>query len=307
MAGRSKWTARDVPDQHGRTAVVTGAGSGLGLELALALARSGAHVVLAVRDEAKAAVAVARIRAAVPAAETTLQHLDLADLGSVRAAAKELRERFPRLDLLVNNAGVMWTPDTPATRSAEGFERQFATNHLGHFALTGLLLDRLTGTPGARVVTLSSYLHRFGRLGAPDPTGRQNRYTAYNRSKLANLVFALELQRRLAEAGSDTLSLAAHPGLADTGLGRELPAAVRALAPVLGPLFLQSAERGMLPGLRAATDPAVRGGQYYGPLGITETRGYPGVVRPGRAARSRDAWRRLWDDSERITGVRYRF
>ncbi|MCB5165688.1 SDR family oxidoreductase [Streptomyces bambusae] len=303
MAAGGAWTAQDVPDQSGRTAVVTGAASGLGLETARALAVRGAHVVLAVRDSGKAAVAAARIRAAAPRAELTVQHLDLADLASVREAAKQLAD-LGRIDLLVNNAGVMWTP---YTRTVDGHELQFATNHLGHFALTGLLLDTLRATPGARVVTISSYLHRFARIdfGGLDAEHGYNRYRAYSQSKLANLMFSRELHRRLEQAGDGTLSVAAHPGLAATGLGRELPALVRRLGPALGPLFLQRADQGMLPGLRAATDPAVRGGTYYGPTGITETRGRPGPARPGRAALDGRAAARLWEESERLTGVAY--
>ncbi|MGG8407731.1 SDR family NAD(P)-dependent oxidoreductase, partial [Streptomyces sp. 12297] len=161
MTAARKWTAQDVPDQTGRTAVVTGATSGIGFETAKELARHGAHVVLAVRDTGKAAVAAARIRAAVPRAELTVQRLDLADLGSVREAAKELADRCERIDVLLNNAGVMWTPEA---RTADGYELQFATNHLGHFALTGLLLDTLRATPGARAVTISSYVHRLARI-----------------------------------------------------------------------------------------------------------------------------------------------
>ncbi|WP_328973786.1 oxidoreductase [Streptomyces sp. NBC_00239] len=304
MTAARKWTAQDVPDQTGRTAVVTGATSGIGFATAKELARHGAHVVLAVRDTGKAAVAAARIRAAVPRAELTVQRLDLADLGSVREAAKELADRCERIDVLLNNAGVMWTPEA---RTADGYELQFATNHLGHFALTGLLLDTLRATPGARAVTISSYVHRLARIDFADLNAerRYSRYRAYGQSKLANLMFSLELQRRLAAAGADTVAVAAHPGLAATGLGRDFPAAFHRIGPTLGPLFLQPADRGMLPGLRAATDPGVRGGQFYGPLGLTETRGHPGPVRTGGSARDPRVWRRLWEESERLTGVSY--
>nr|WSW68618.1 oxidoreductase [Streptomyces sp. NBC_00995] len=302
MGQQHKWTVADVPDQSGRTAVVTGATSGIGFHTARALAEHGAHVVMAVRDMDKAAAAADRIRAAVPSAALSLQRLDLADPASVNAAAHDLRQRFERLDLLINNAGVMWGAET---RTAAGHELQFATNHLGHFALTGRLLDVLRATPGARIVTISSYLHRFGRIdfAGPGAGRRYNRFRAYNQSKLANLMFALELQRRLAESGSPAVSVAAHPGLAATALGRGFPVAVRRAGAPFAPLFLQPAEMGMLPGLRAATDPDVQGGQYYGPLGVTETKGYPGLVRPGRAARDLQARRRLWDLSEELTGT----
>lgn len=306
MTAQRRWTAADVPDQTGRTAVVTGATSGIGFHLARELSRRGAHVVLAARDLERAAVAAARINVSVPKARLTLQQLDLADLTSVRAAAKELREGCERIDLLVNNAGVMWTA---RTTSADGHELQFATNHLGHFALTGLLLESLRAAPGSRVVTVSSYLHRLGRIDLRDLDAERgySRYRAYNQSKLANLMFALELQRRLEESGTGPLSAAAHPGLAATGLGRNFPPLLRSVGGVFAPLFLQPAEMGMLPGLRAATDPLVRGGEYYGPLGRSETRGPPGRVRPGSSAR--DPWvrRRLWEESERLTGIRYDF
>lgn len=306
MRIRQGWGTADVPDRSGTVAVVTGASSGIGLHLAEELARRGAHVVLAVRDPERGAAAVARVREGVPGAVLSVQELDLADLASVRAGAKELGARFSRLDLLVNNAGVMWTD---RARTPDGHELQFATNHLGHFALTGLLLDSLRAAPGARVVTISSYLHRLGRVDFPDLDAehRYSRYRAYNQSKLANLMFALELHRRLAGSGSGVLSLAAHPGLAATGLGRDFPAALRRLGPVFAPLFLQPAAMGMLPGLRAATDPGARGGQFYGPLGMTQTRGAPGLVRPGRAARDPEVRRRLWEESERLTGVHPRF
>ncbi|MHC0431277.1 oxidoreductase [Streptomyces sp. O3] len=308
MGPQQQWTEDQTPDQTGRTAVITGASSGLGLATATALARRGAHVVLAVRDMDKAAAAAARIKAAAPTADLAVQRLDLSSLASVREAAAELRARFSAIDLLVNNAGVMWTPQH---RTADGFELQLAVNHLGHFALTGLLLDLLRAAPGARVVTISSYVHRLGRIDFDDLNSERgySRYRAYNQSKLANLLFAQELQHRLTETGADTLSVAAHPGIAATDLARNFPAAFHkaapVLAPVLVPLFVQSADMGMLPGLRAATDPAVRGGEFYGPLGLTETRGHPGTVRPGRPARDPRVRRRLWQESERLTGVHY--
>ncbi|MFJ3338690.1 oxidoreductase [Streptomyces sp. NPDC086766] len=306
MGSRTYWTVADAPDQGGRTAVVTGATSGIGFEAARALAQLGAHVVLAVRDADRGRAAAERIRSEVPGAGLSVQPLDLASLVSVRTAAKELRHQWPRIDLLINNAGVMWTPES---LTDEGHELQFGVNHLGHFAFTGLLLDALRAAPGARVVTVSSHLHRLGRIGAAParPGRRYSRFGAYSRSKLANLMFTLELQRRLEQAGAGILAVAAHPGLAATGLGREIPGGVRRFGALLGPLFLQPARMGALPGLRAATDPAVRGGEYYGPLGLTGTRGYPGVVRPGRLALDGRMQRRLWRESQELTGVTYRF
>lgn len=296
-----RWTAARAPEQHGRTAVVTGASSGIGLATAAALARLGAHVVLAVRDPDRGARAASRIREAVPGAGLTVQELDLAALDSVRRAAKEL-DGLPGIDLLVNNAGVMWTR---GTTTAEGHELQFGVNHLGHFALTNLLLPRLAERPGSRVVTVSSHLHHLSRPGppgAPAPTGR---YRAYNHSKLANLLFTAELQRRLAASGHPAIATAAHPGLAATGLGRGFPAGLRVAGAPFARLLLQDADGGMLPTLRAATDRAARGGSYYGPGGITGTRGAPRLVRPGRGARDERAWRRLWEQSEELTGVTY--
>ncbi|MGY0071920.1 oxidoreductase (plasmid) [Streptomyces sp. QTS137] len=306
MSTRRKWSTADIPDRTGTTAVVTGASSGIGLRTAEELARRGAHVVLAVRDPDRGAAAAARIRARVPAATLTVRRLDLASLASVRDGAKELCAQFARIDLLINNAGVMWND---RAHTPDGHELQFATNHLGHFALTGLLLDPLRAAPGARVVTISSYLHRLGRIDFRDLHAERgySRYRAYNQSKLANLMFALELHDRLAESGPGLASLAAHPGLAATGLGRNFPAPVRRSGSVFAPLFLQPAHMGMLPGLRAATDPGARGGEFYGPLGVTETRGAPGLVRPGRAARDPEVRHRLWEESERLTGVRYPF
>ena len=298
------WTAADVPGQGGRTAVVTGANSGIGFEAAAALARHGAHTVLACRDAGKAAAAAARMTAAAPGATVSVVRLDLASLDSVRAAAAEILARHERLDLLVNNAGLM----RPAYgKTADGFELQFGTNHLGHFALTGLLLEAMLPVPGSRVVTVSSNGHRAGRLDFADLQSEQRygRMTAYAQSKLANLMFTYELQRRLAAAGAPTVALAAHPGNAFTDLTRHLPAVVQSAYPAVAGLFGQSAAMGALPTLRAATDPAAAGGEYYGPGGLAQFKGYP--VRVSSTARSRDevTQRRLWAESERLTGVTY--
>jgi NAD(P)-dependent dehydrogenase (short-subunit alcohol dehydrogenase family) len=303
-----KWTTDEIPDQTGRTAVITGANTGLGLETAKALAARGAAVVLAVRNLDKGKDATAAVTAgAGPGAEVTVQRLDLSSLASVREAADELLAGHDRIDLLVNNAGVMYTPHGT---TADGFELQFGTNHLGHFALTGLLLDRLLATAGSRVVTVSSVGHRIrSRIDFDDLQSEHgySRVAAYGRSKLANLLFTYELQRRLAAADDDvtTVALAAHPGGSNTELVRNSPAPLRALNAVFGPLIAQSAAMGALPTLRAATDPAAVGGQYYGPGGFRELRGHPVVVASSARSHDADVQRRLWTVSEDLTGVTY--
>jgi len=298
------WTAADVPGQGGRTAVVTGANSGIGFEAAAALARHGAHTVLACRDAGKAAAAAARMTAAAPGATVSLVRLDLASLDSVRAAAAEILAGHERLDLLVNNAGLMWSA---YGKTADGFELQFGTNHLGHFALTGLLLQAMLPVPGSRVVTVSSTTHRTGRIDFADLQSerRYRRMSAYAQSKLANLMFTCELQRRLAAAGAPTAALAAHPGVAFTDLTRHLPAVLQSAYPVVGGLFAQSAAMGALPILRAATDPAAAGGEFFGPGGPAQAKGYPVLVSPAARSRDQSAQRRLWAESERLTGVSY--
>ena len=298
----AKWTAQDIPDQGGRVAVITGANTGLGYETAAALADHGARVVLAVRNLDKGKDAAARIAAASPHADVALQELDLTSLDSVRAAADQLKSEYDRIDLLINNAGVMFTPKST---TKDGFELQFGTNHLGHFALTGLLLDRLLPVAGSRVVTVSSQGHRFGRIRFDDLQWerRYSRVGAYGQAKLANLLFTYELQRRLAPRGT-TIAVAAHPGGSRTELTRNLPALVGALTSVVEPLF-QGADMGALPTLRAATDPGVLGGQYYGPDGFGEQRGYPKLVASNDRSHDADVQRRLWAVSEQLTGVMY--
>ncbi|BCJ74474.1 short-chain dehydrogenase [Catellatospora sp. IY07-71] len=299
-----RWTAADVPDQTGRVAVITGANTGLGYETAHVLAARGATVVLACRDPRRAADAVSRIEAAAPGARVQTLALDLSDLAAVRAAAAELRERHPEVDLLVNNAGVMWPP---RSTTADGFELQFGTNHLGHFAFTGLVLDRLLPVAGSRVVTVSSIGHRSGRIDFDDLQSERGygRHRAYAQSKLANLMFTYELQRRLEVAGVDTAAVAAHPGGSATELVRNSPPLIRALFPVVGPLFSQSAAQGALPTLRAATDPDVRGGEYYGPDGLGEVKGHPRRVASSARSHDKLAQRRLWQESLQLTGVSY--
>jgi NAD(P)-dependent dehydrogenase (short-subunit alcohol dehydrogenase family) len=298
MAGR--WTAADIPDQSGRLAVVTGANSGLGLVTAQELARHGATVVMAVRDVGKGEKAAASLTGSV-----SVRALDLADLASVREFASSLP--FDRVDLLVNNAGVM---APPRRLTPDGFESQFGTNHLGHFALTGLLLERLLAAPSPRVVTLSSGAHRIGWIRFDDLQGEKRyvNWLAYGQSKLANLMFCFELQKRATAAATSLLSLAAHPGYARTNLQFAGPkwweqAIMRVTNPVLG----QSAEMGALPSLYAATAPDVPGGSFIGPDGPFEQRGYPKVVTAASRAYREDGWRRLWQISEELTGVYYPF
>jgi NAD(P)-dependent dehydrogenase (short-subunit alcohol dehydrogenase family) len=297
----AKWTAAEIPDQTGRVAVITGANTGLGYETALALAEHGAHIVLAVRNLDKGKDAAKLIGRRSPGRSVGLQELDLTSLDSIRAAANQLRSDYDRIDLLINNAGVMLTPEAT---TKDGFELQFGTNHLGHFALTGLLLDRLLAVPGSRVVTVSSTAHLTGRIRFDDLQW-QHGYSAvgaYAQSKLANLLFTHELQRRLTDA--DTIAAAAHPGVSKTELDRNTSAWLRLVTNTSG-LFAQTAAMGALPTLRAATDPAVAGGQYFGPGGFGHVRGYPTTVRASGRSHDAHVQQRLWAVSEELTGVRY--
>jgi NAD(P)-dependent dehydrogenase (short-subunit alcohol dehydrogenase family) len=298
---KAKWTSEDVPGQQGRLAVVTGANTGLGFETARVLAARGASVVLAVRDIEKGKRAAARIADSAPGANVMVQPLDLTSLDSIRAAAAELRAKHPRIDLLINNAGVMFTPKQ-TTR--DGFEVQFGTNHLGHFALTGLLLEQMLPVPGSRVVTVSSIAHRLrARINFADLQGERSysRVRAYAQSKLANLMFTYELQRRLSGAGT-TIAVAAHPGLTDTELTRNSPAIA---AFFYARVMSQKAAIGALPTLRAATDPGVHGGQYYGPGGLLGARGYPKPAESNGRSHDTATQRRLWTVSEELTGVTF--
>ncbi|MBN6055457.1 SDR family NAD(P)-dependent oxidoreductase [Nonomuraea sp. RK-328] len=280
------WTTDAMPSLDGRTAIVTGANSGIGLPTALELARHGARVIVATRSESKGAEAVAAIRRAVPAARAEHARLDLADLASVRAFAEGVDE----VDLLVNNAGIGMKP---RSLTKDGFELQFGTNHLGHFALTGLLLPKLLARPGARVVTVSSDAHTRGRLDFDDLALERGygRMSAYGRSKLANLLFTLELQRRAEQAQADLRSVATHPGATATNIVKVGP-----LKPLLS-LFLLSPETGALPSLYAATSPDIRGGEFVGP----KLR----LITPSADARSEELAAGLWDVSTELTGVRF--
>jgi NAD(P)-dependent dehydrogenase (short-subunit alcohol dehydrogenase family) len=289
----TKWTAADLPDLSGRTVVVTGASSGLGTVTARELARAGAHVVLAVRDTAKGE----RVAATIDG-DREVRRLDLADLASVRAFAEGWTGD---LDLLINNAGIMAVPQG---RTADGFESQIGTNHLGHFALTNLLLPHVTG----RVVTLSSGAHRIGKLHLDDLNWERRRYDrwrVYGQTKLANLLFTLELQRRLDAAGSAVRAVAAHPGYASTDLQSHSGSAINGFVMAIGDkLLAQSAAMGALPTLYAATQD-VPGGSFVGPDGLAEQRGYPKLVGRSKAAQDAEGARGLWDLSEELTGVRW--
>jgi NAD(P)-dependent dehydrogenase (short-subunit alcohol dehydrogenase family) len=293
-----RWTTADIPDLTGRTFLVTGANSGLGLATSRELARHGGHVVMAVRDLDRGAGALAALRATLPDAEIELRRLDLLDLDSVRTFADSVLDDGIQVDVLINNAGVMMPP---RRLSPQGYESQFATNHLGHFALTELLLDRIKASPYGRVVTVSSLAHRGGRIRFDDLAGERF-YTPtafYSQSKLANALFGLELDRRLRAEGSQVRSVLAHPGYAATNLQTTGPRGLLRLGGRLGNLiFAQDAAAGAWSQLRAATDPDVQGGQFIGPGGWGELRGAPRVVRPTRTARDPELARRLWDVSE---------
>lgn len=305
-----KWSVQDIPDQHGLTAVVTGANTGLGFAIADALAQRGAEVVLACRNEVKAVAAANRIRANTPGAAVRTLPLDLASLASIRNSAQRLHAGYDHIDLLVNNAGGLrrWYSVTE-----DGFESTIAVNHLGPFAFTGLVLHLLTGTPGSRVVTVGSNGHRNGAIDPADlnpGNGRGYRFsTAYNRAKLANLLFSYELGRRLRAAGVSTIAVAGHPGLARTDGGREMSWVIQtALNPKVNPLMLklsQTAAMGALGPLRAATDPQARTGNYYGPPGRAQRTGHPELVISSELSHDADLQRRLWEESERLTHVSY--
>ena len=301
MAG---WDAGDIPDQTGRIAIVTGANSGLGLVTARELARHGALVVMACRNLDKGRAAQAEVAATASGPKPELESLDLASLSSVQSFVERFKANHQHLDLLINNAGVR---APPKRHTADGFELQFGTNHLGHFALTNLLLPLMEGREDARVVTLSSTAHKMGRISFDNLNGdrRYFRWTAYGQSKLANLLFALALDRRLRAEGSTVKSLAAHPGYASTNLqSAAAPLVDRLVMKVGNAVIAQSDEMGALPQLFAATQPGAEGGLYIGPDGPGEQRGHPTVVKPSGAARDERTARRLWDVSAELTAAR---
>lgn len=297
-----KWTSDSIPDQRGRTVVVTGSNTGIGFETASALAARGASVILAVRDVTKGKAAAEKITSSHPRADVTVEQLDLSSLESIRSAAERLGKRRPAVDVLINNAGIT---HAPRDQTDDGFERVFGTNHLGHFALTGLLLPSMLEVPGSRVVTVSALAHQQTRGIRFDDLQREqshNAWQVYAESKLANLLFTNELQRRL--AGANTIAVAAHPGLSRSDLGRDAPRLQKALFRVIEITLLQSTAMGALPSLRAATDPGVNGGEYYGPArrGI---RGYPVLAETAATARDSEAATRLWEVSQQLTKIQF--
>jgi NAD(P)-dependent dehydrogenase (short-subunit alcohol dehydrogenase family) len=303
----NQWTAKNILDLTDKVIIVTGANCGLGYEAAKEFARKGARTVLACRSMEKAQAALDQIRQEIPEAAAEIMRLDLASLASVREFAEAFKSSFDRLDILVNNAGIMWVE---YGRTVDGFERHFGTNHLGHFALTGLLIDLLVKTPGARVVNVSSTGHRAGTMDFDnlmfEGGNGYGRHRAYGRSKLANLLFTYELQREFEALDADVIATAAHPGGANTNLARHIEHLwyFRVLTPVLERM-MQGADMGALPILRAAVDPAASGGEYYGPGGFREQTGYPIIVQSSAASHNEADARHLWQVSEQLTGVYY--
>ena len=304
------WTPDQIESLAGRVVVITGANTGLGYENAKVCAAKGAQTIMGCRSPERASGALARIRAEHPEARIEAMQLDLASFKSIRSFSEAFHEKYDRLDGLLNNAGIMFTA---YGLTEDGLEQQTGVNHFGHFLLTGLLLDRLLATPGSRVVNVSSAGHRMGRMDFDNLHFEAERgyspRAAYGRSKLQNLLFTFELQRRLEAAGADTIAVAAHPGGSATELGRHVRERSR-LFRMMQPLFdliTQSAYMGSLPTLRAFADPEVKGGSYFGPDGFMESRGHPVEVGCSRAAKSEEDARRLWEVSEKVTGVRYAF
>jgi NAD(P)-dependent dehydrogenase (short-subunit alcohol dehydrogenase family) len=296
---KHNWSAEQLPDQQGRLAIVTGANSGIGFETARVLAEKRATVIMACRNLDKANPKADEIRAAHPGCSIEVMKLDLSNLDSVREFANSFKAKHTRLDLLINNAGIMVPP---YGKTAQGFETQFGVNHLGHFALTGALLDVIVDTPGSRIVTVSSVAHYMGRIDFSD-LNWDNGYkaqAAYGQSKLANLLFTYELQRRLAAAGKDTLAVAAHPGWTSTNLQEHAPS-----VKFMNRFFGQEPLMGALPTLYAATESDVHGAEYYGPSGFLEMNGPPKRVKSNRRSRDENVAERLWNVSEDLTGVRF--
>ena len=304
------WTIQDIPDLTGKVAIVTGANSGIGFESAKEFARNGATTILACRSMDKANSALAELKREVPSAQVEIMQLDLASQASIHEFVEEFKAKYDRLDILLNNAGIMMVP---YGETEDGFERQLGTNHLGHFALTGLLLDLLLATPHSRVVNVSSNGHRMGDMDFDNlmyEGGKSYSPTsAYGRSKLANILFTYEMQRRLDAIDSTCKSIAAHPGASDTNLGNHLVDQTwywRLLYPIMTRMT-QSSAMGALPSIRAAVDPQATGAQYYGPKGFMEMRGHPVVVQSNKASHNLEDARKLWKVSEQLTGVSYKF
>ena len=302
-----KWTAENIPDLTGKVIIITGANSGIGYEAAKEFARKGAQIILASRNLDKAQSALSQIQSEIPETNAEILKLDLANLKSIHQFTEIFKTKYDRLDVLLNNAGIMMVP---YGKTSDGFERQFGTNHLGHFALTGLLIDLLLKTPGARVVNISSNAHHFDEMDFSNLMYENGEgysaQKAYGRSKLANLLFTYELQRRFNAVEVDTIALAAHPGISNTNLAEHIFKRwrLKILQPLMG-LMLQSAAMGALPSIRAAVDSSVSGGQYFGPDGPKERSGYPVVVLSNEASHNLKDALQLWDVSENLTGVNY--
>ena len=296
-----KWTTANIPNLSGKHALITGANSGIGYETALALAAKGAEVIMACRNPQKAQAAFEKIKAEVPHAKLVLMQLDLGSLASVRSFAEQVHTKYERIDLLINNAGVM---ALPYGKTIDGFETQFGTNHLGHFALTALLLDLVLAAENSRIVNVSSQMHQMGRINFDDLQGEKSYSTwaAYGQSKIANLYFTYELQRKLKAAGKATISAASHPGYAATNLQGN-----SSTFSFLNTFMAQSAAMGALPTLYAAISPEVKGADYIGPHAIAGWRGYPVKAKSNKLSHDENIAARLWKVSEELTGIKFEF
>lgn len=306
---KKNWTIQNIPDLKGKTIIVTGGNSGLGYESVKAFAAKGADVLLASRSVEKGNAARTEILNDIPEGKITVKQLDLGDLESVRSFAADFKEKYKQLDILMNNAGIMMTP---YFTTKDGFEGQFGTNHLGHFALTGLLLEILLKTPGSRIVNVSSSAHKSGKMDFSNLMFENGKgykpMKAYGRSKISNLLFTYELQRKLEAANKDCIAVAAHPGFSSTNLANHMKG--KFLFTILTPLFnmlSQDQATGALPQIRAAVDPDVKGSEYYGPDGRNEMNGYPVVVQSNEASHNLQDAKDLWEASEKLTGVKFDF
>lgn len=304
-----KWTTNDIPDLTGKVIIVTGGNSGLGFESVKAFAAKGAEVILACRNVEKGELAKSEIVKSDPTSKIRVMELDLMDLSSIREFTSSFKSNYDQLDVLLNNAGIMMTP---YSLTKDGFESQFGTNHLGHFALTGLLLDIIQQTPGSRVINISSLAHKGGTFDFEDLLYKNGKsydpMKSYRRSKMANLLFTYELQRKLAVAQSDTMAIAAHPGVSMTNLANHLKGSFMfKIFELIGGFISHDPAKGALPGIRASVDPTVQGGEYYGPDGMMEMKGNPVKVASNKASHNRQDAQELWKVSEQMTGVKFKF
>jgi NAD(P)-dependent dehydrogenase (short-subunit alcohol dehydrogenase family) len=304
-----KWTASDIPDLTGKIAMVTGANSGLGFHTCLELARKGAHVVLVARNKEKGNAAMEKIRSEIPSADLQFMKIDLANLELVKHFAYAFKEEYEKLDIMVNNAGVM---AIPLLRTVQGFEMQFGTNHLGHFALTALMFDFIENTPGSRIVNVSSLMHKFGKFNFEDLNWEKSysKWAAYSQSKLSNLLFTLELDKRLRALGKQTKVMASHPGYASTNLqtrGGEMEGSKANVAVnnLMNKIIAQPAWQGALPSLYAATSNKAESGKFYGPSGFGAVRGYPKEEMVNPKFKDPEIMKRLWEESEKLTGIKF--